>query len=165
MKTKKVLIVDDDIDVIIALETILKKEGVTVISANDKIAGKELALQEKPDLAILDVMMSTHFEGFELAKDIVENDELKNTKVLMQTSIDILTTTKGLVQDMAREYRKSSEWKDLDVILVKNITDKSAGIDYKAEDGKTVFFHVDGFIKKPVNADNLIPEMKRILGV
>jgi len=36
METKKILIVDDDIDVITIIETILKKEGYTVISANDK---------------------------------------------------------------------------------------------------------------------------------
>ena len=59
METKKILIVDDDIDVITIIETILKKEGYTVISANDKKEGMKKIREEKPDLAILDVMMTT----------------------------------------------------------------------------------------------------------
>ncbi len=61
MKTKKVLIVDDDIDVITVVETILTHEGYEVISANNKKEGMEKIRSEKPDLAILDVMMTTHY--------------------------------------------------------------------------------------------------------
>jgi hypothetical protein len=81
----------------------------------------------------------------------------------MQTSIDVLTTTKPDVQAMAREFRKSPGFKDLHVILVKDINTDSAGVDYLAEDGTSVWFPVDGFIKKPVEAKKVIPEVKRIL--
>lgn len=165
METKKIIIVDDDIDIIVTIETILKKEGFTVISANDKVQGKKLMLSEKPDLAILDVMMTTHYEGFELAKDIIEDAALRNTKVMMQTSIDILTTTKESVQEMAREYRKDPNCKDLQVLLVKNVATGKAGVDYKAENGKSIWFPVDGFVRKPVDAKTIVPEVKRILGL
>ncbi|RLD85805.1 MAG: hypothetical protein DRJ09_12485 [Bacteroidetes bacterium] len=89
MKSGKILIVDDNYDVITTLETILQNNGYHTISASDKKEGKILALNEKPDLAILDVMMTTHYEGFELAKEFAENEDLRNIKVLMQTSIDI----------------------------------------------------------------------------
>lgn len=163
MKTKKVLIVDDDIDVITVIETILKKEGYTVISANDKVEGKKLALKEKPDLAILDVMMTTHYEGFELAKDIIEDPRLAGMKVLMQTSIDVMTTTNPSVQAMAREYRLDESYKELQVLLIKDILSGNAGIDYRAENGDSIWLPVDGFLRKPADAKKLLPEIKRVL--
>ena len=164
METKKILIVDDDIDVITIIQTILKKEGYEVIYANDKVEGMKKIREEKPDLAILDVMMTTHYEGFELAKEINDDPELSKLPVLMQTSIEILTTTKPDVQAMAREFRKNPGFKDLHVILVKDINSGQAGVDYLSEDGKSIWFPVDGFVRKPVDGKKIIPEIKRILG-
>ncbi|NVO01672.1 MAG: response regulator [Bacteroidetes bacterium] len=165
MKTKKIVIVDDDIDVITIIQTILSKEGYKVTFANDKVEGMKKIKEEKPDLAILDVMMTTHYEGFELAKEINDDPELKGMKVLMQTSIDILTTTKPDVQEMAREFRKNPGFKDLHVILVKDINTGKAGVDYLSEDGKSIWFPVDGFVRKPVDAKIIVPEIKKILGL
>ncbi|MCK9612475.1 MAG: response regulator [Bacteroidales bacterium] len=162
METKKILIVDDDIDVITIIQTILQKEGYKVIAANDKIEGMKKIREEKPDMAILDVMMTTRYEGFELAKEITDDPQLSKMPVLMQTSIDILTTTKPDVQAMAREFRKNPGFKDLHVILVKDINTGKAGVDYLSEDGKSIWFPVDGFIRKPVDAKRLLPELKRI---
>jgi CheY-like chemotaxis protein len=164
METKKILIVDDDIDVITIIQTILKKEGYEIISANDKKEGMKKIREEKPDLAILDVMMTTHYEGFELAKEIIDATILQKLPVLMQTSIDILTTTKPDVQAMAVEFRKNPGFKDLHVILVKDINTDKAGIDYLSEDGKSIWFPVDGFLKKPVDSKKVLSEIKRILG-
>jgi len=163
MEAKKILIVDDDIDVITIIETILQKEGFQVISASDKKEGMKKIREEKPDLAILDVMMTTHYEGFELAKEISDDPELAKMAVLMQTSVDILTTTKPDVQAMAREFRKNPGFKDLHVILLKDIISGKAGIDYLSEDGRSIWFPVDGFLKKPVDAKKVIPEITRIL--
>lgn len=160
--TKKILIVDDDIDVITVVEAILRKEGYEVISASSKEEGIEMLKNEKPDLAILDVMMTTHYEGFELANEIYNNPELKEIPFLMQTSIDVLTTTKVSVLDMAREFRKDPNYKDLQVLLVKNITDGTAAIDYRTSEGKSILFPVGGFLSKPANANKLLPEIERL---
>ncbi len=160
-KTKKILIVDDDIDVITVVKTILSKEGYEVISAMNKNEGIEKLRSEKPDLAILDVMMTTHYEGFELAQEILNNEEFKDIPFLIQSSIDILVTSKASVQDMAREFRKDPNFKDLQVLLVKNISDGSAGIDYKDEDGKSHWFPVRGFIRKPVEAKKVLEEVNK----
>lgn len=164
MKTaKKILIVDDDVDVINVVEAILTKEGHQVISASNKEDGIEMLRNEKPDLAILDVMMTTHYEGFEIANEIYNNPELKEIPFLMQTSIDVLTTTKASVVDMAREFRKDPNYKDLQVLLVKNITNGTAAIDYRTADGKSILFPVGGFLSKPANANKLLPEIERLL--
>lgn len=163
MESKKILIVDDDIDVITVIETILTKEGYTVISANDKKAGMKKIKEEKPDMAILDVMMTTQYEGFELAQEINALSETQRVPILMQTSIDILTTTKPDVQAMAREFRKNPGFKDLHVILLKDINSGKSGVDYLSEDGKSIWFPVDGFVKKPVDSKKILPEINRIL--
>ena len=161
METKKILLVDDDVDVITAVKAILTKEGYKVIEAVNKTEGLEKLRNEKPDLAILDVMMTTHFEGFELAQEILANPEFKEIPFLIQSSIDILVTTKASVQEMAREFRKDPNFKDLQVLLVRNINEGSAGIDYKGEDGTTYWFPVRGFIRKPVEAAMLLEEIKK----
>jgi CheY-like chemotaxis protein len=163
MEPRKVVIVDDDIDVITVIETILRKEGFQVFSANDKVEGMKTIREVKPDLAILDVMMTTHYEGFELAKEITETPELKGMPVLMQTSIDVLVTTKPDVQAMAREFRKNPGFKELHVICIKDTVSQKAGVDYLSENGESIWFPVDGFIRKPVDAKRLLPEIQRIL--
>jgi len=158
---KKILVVDDDIDVITVLKTILTKEGYEVIYAVSKEEGIEKLRKGKPNLVILDVMMTTHFEGFDMAREMLSNPEFANVPFLIQSSIDILVTSKASVQEMAREYRKDPNFKDLQVILLKNISDGTAGIDYKGEDGKTYWFPVRGFIRKPVDATKILEEIKK----
>lgn len=155
------MVVDDDIDIITVLKAILTKEGYEVISAVSKEEGLEKLRTEKPNLAILDVMMTTYYEGFDLARAMLNNPEFKNIPFLIQSSIDILVTSKASVQEMAREYRKDPNFKDLQVILLKNISDGTAGIDYKGEDGQTYWFPVKGFIRKPVDATKIIEEIKK----
>lgn len=164
MEAKKILIVDDDMDVVTMVETILTKAGYNVISATNKMEGMEMIRNEKPDLSILDVMMSTHYEGFELAKEILDDPNLVKMPILMQTSIEVLTTTRPDVQAMAREFRKNPGFKDLHVILIRDITSGKAGVDYLSENGDTIWFPVDGFLRKPVSFSALIPEIQRILG-
>lgn len=163
MKKAKILVVDDDIDVITVLEQILTHEGYEVISAFNKKEGIELALNENPDLAILDVMMTTHYEGFEMAREFVDNPKLRHIHTLMETSIEVLMTTKPSVQAMAREFRNDPNYKELQVILIRDIVTGNSGIDYRAEDGRSVWVPVDGFIRKPVDRSRVIPEVERIL--
>lgn len=162
--SKKVLIVDDDIDVINIVETILKNEGYTVITANDKKEGIKKLQENQPDLAILDVMMTTHFEGFELAKEIGDVQKTKKIPVLIQTSIEVLDTTDPDVIGMAREYRRQFKNRELDVLLIQNNKHNLAGIDYINTLGQNVYISVDGFVRKPVEMKSLLREVKRLIG-
>jgi len=164
MNTQKVLIVDDDFYIKNVLSTILESAEFEVITASNKNEGVQKAKAEKPDLAILDVIMTTHYEGFEMAEEMVNDPELKNIPFLMHTSIDVLTTNKDSVREMAREFRKDPQYKELQVILVKDIVSGNAGIDYRTEDGQTVWIPVGGFLKKPVDPEKLIKEVKSLIG-
>lgn len=163
MENKKILVVDDDVDVVAVLETILENEGYQVVTAHNKVDGIKKALAEKPAIAILDVMMTTHFEGFELAKEMFENPELKSIPRLMQTSIDVLSTNNPDVIGMAREFRKNPDYKELEVLLIEDNKTRKAGIDYRTRDGKNMWVPVDGFLHKPVDSKKLLPEIKRLL--
>lgn len=160
---KKILLVDDDIDVISVVETILENEGYEVITALNKEEGLKKARSMKPDLAILDVMMTTQFEGFELAETLIKGNEFKNMPVMMQTSIEIFEANNDDVMKFARYYRENMASKEMDVLLVQDYKSKKAGVDYKDTDGKIHWLSVDGFIRKPVNAKSLLQSIERVL--
>jgi two-component system alkaline phosphatase synthesis response regulator PhoP len=83
MKTK-ILLVDDEKDIVEFLQYNLEQEGFEVISAND---GKEAVerLSEKPDLVVLDVLMPK-MDGFEVCKKIRSMEDFKNTPVIFLTA-------------------------------------------------------------------------------
>ena len=164
MNMKKILVVDDEVDVLNAVSTVLESEGYKVITSDNKEQALKLAKASLPDLAILDVMMSTHYEGFELAKDLVNDPECKNIPILMHTSIEVFTTSEESVREMASEFRQDPNYRELQVILVKDNVSGKAGIDYRTEDGKTVWVPVSGFLEKPVVPDKLLQEVKLLLG-
>jgi CheY-like chemotaxis protein len=160
---KKILLVDDDVDIIAVVETILENDGYEVITAYNKTEGLEMAKREKPDVAILDVMMTTHYEGFELAETFVKNAQFKGMPVLMQTSIEIFESNDDDVMKFAREYRRSMIGKEMEVLLIQDYESNNAGIDYRDKEGKTHWLSVSGFIRKPVNAKTLLDNVQRVL--
>lgn len=163
MNTKKILIVDDDIDITTMLSTILKNKGYEIMTADNKEEAMKIAKTEKPDIAILDVIMTTHYEGFELAKEFQNEPAFSDMPMLIHSSIEVLITTRESVREMAREYRKDPNYKELQVILVKNEATGKAGIDYLSDSGKSVWVPVSGFVAKPVEAERILPEVERLI--
>ena len=84
---KKVLVIDDDIDFVESIVNLLEARGYDVISASNGQEGVEKASAEKPDLILLDVMMTTKDEGFNVARKLHEIKELKGTPVIMVTGV------------------------------------------------------------------------------
>lgn len=80
----KILLVDDEKDIIEFLEYNLVQEGFDVISANDGLQALD-KLSEKPDLIVLDVLMPK-MNGYEVCTRIRENDRYKNIPVLFLTA-------------------------------------------------------------------------------
>ncbi len=88
MKNAKIIIVDDDPDYIDVLKTILEREQYTVVTAGDRTEGMEKIRNEKPDLAILDVMMSTWQDGFEMSRQLKKDPQLRDIPILMLTVVE-----------------------------------------------------------------------------
>ncbi|MBU2509808.1 response regulator [bacterium] len=87
MKIKKeILLVDDDLDILDSLSIILKSNGYSVQTAiNGQEALKSL-ITKKPDLMILDIMMTTETEGFDLAYELKNKPEFENLPVIIMSS-------------------------------------------------------------------------------
>ena len=128
MGSAKILIVDDDVDLTKAMQTILESHDYTVLTAADREEGMEKIRTDKPDLAILDVMMSTWEDGFEMARELKKDPELKKMPILILTSVKDRT-----------------------------------GIDFKPTAGDPTWCPVDGFLDKPVEPDQLLEEVQRLL--
>ena len=96
----KILIVDDDPDIVLAVRMSLEAEGHEVIEAVSGADGIEKIKSEEPDLIILDVMMETKTEGFQLALKLRSQDpsseyiQYKNIPILMLTAIHSTTPLK-----------------------------------------------------------------------
>ncbi len=88
MENVKILIVDDDLDFTKALQITLESKQYTVVTAADRIEGMEKISAEKPDLLILDVMMSTWQDGFEMARELKKDTEFKDIPILMLTGVE-----------------------------------------------------------------------------
>jgi CheY-like chemotaxis protein len=93
----KILVIDDDPDIVTAVTLALSSAGHQVVAANSGKQGLEKIQEEKPELIILDVMMETHTEGFQLALKLHSPDpasdlkQFKNIPILMLTAIHSTT--------------------------------------------------------------------------
>ncbi len=82
---QKVLIVDDEPDILEFLKYNLKKEQYQVLTASNGRDGIELAIKELPDLIILDIMMP-EMDGIEVCRRLREMDEFKQTLIAFLTA-------------------------------------------------------------------------------
>lgn len=93
----KILIIDDDPDIVLAVRLCLEDAGHEVLEAGNGTEGLETIKTERPDLIILDVMMDTTTEGFQLSLKLRSPDptseyaEFSDIPILMLTSIHTTT--------------------------------------------------------------------------
>ena len=72
---RKILVVDDEESIVKIIEYNLKKEGYEVLSAFDGEEGYKLAVEGKPDLILLDIMMPK-MDGYEVCKKVRERSDV-----------------------------------------------------------------------------------------
>ena len=83
----KILVVDDDADLVEATSNLLRARNYTVVSALNGEEGYTKAKEEKPDLMLLDVMMTHDSEGFEIARRLKEDPATKSIPVIIVSGI------------------------------------------------------------------------------
>jgi CheY-like chemotaxis protein len=105
MTDKKVLVVDDEQDAIIFLVTILKKEGLKVITAMNGEEGLAKAQSENPDLVILDVEMPK-LSGFQVFDAMRKEDSTKDIPIIMLTGVKEKTGIGFSSEEMGEFYGK-----------------------------------------------------------
>ncbi|MFH1800779.1 MAG: response regulator [Candidatus Omnitrophota bacterium] len=83
----KVLVIDDDPDMVESIRVVLESQGYDVSSAINGLEGLTLTKREKPDLIILDIMMPEGMDGFEVAREIKKDPQIQRIPILMLTAI------------------------------------------------------------------------------
>lgn len=79
---KKVLVVDDEEDILELLSIILEESNIKVLKARDGLGALEIARKEKPDLVLLDIMMP-EIDGWEVLKMLKIDEETREIPVAM----------------------------------------------------------------------------------
>ncbi|HAL46099.1 MAG: hypothetical protein A2Y12_10745 [Planctomycetes bacterium GWF2_42_9] len=111
---KKILIVDDDTDFIEQLEVMLKQASYDIDKTYSKAEAEEYLQKNKPDLAIVDLMMENTDSGFALCYHIKK--QYNNLPVIMVTAV---TNETGFQFDAATKEEKT--WIRADAFLAKPI--------------------------------------------
>ena len=132
---KKILIVDDDPDIVESLSLVLGQQGYTTVGAGGPEEGMEKVHSERPDLIVLDVMMPTGSEGFHFVWDLRKDPDpaSRELPIIMLTAV----------------HESSSE---------KFYPDQTDGV-YQPNE----YLPVQAFFDKPVPFDELVAEVKRLL--
>ena len=99
--SKKIMIVDDEPNIVLALKFLMEEEGYDVHYCYDGETAVENVTKVAPDLIILDVMMPGR-DGFSVAKYIRNQSSLDNTAI-------IFLTAKGTSQDKMEGYDSGAE--------------------------------------------------------
>ena len=110
---QRILIVDDEPNIVISLEFLMKKEGFEIAVATDGEAALRLASEFRPDLILLDIMMPKK-SGFEVCQALRADPALAAIKVVMLTAKGRETeVAKGLALGADAYITKPFSTKDL----------------------------------------------------
>jgi len=85
MVKKRILVVDDEVDMVEGIKIMLEADNYEVIAAFDGQEGLQKAQEERPDLILLDVMMPK-MDGFETLRRIRADSETQHIPVIMLTA-------------------------------------------------------------------------------
>ena len=101
--TKKILIIDDEPDIVMYLKVLLENNGYSVVTASNGLEGMDLARTERPDLVCLDIMMPRK-TGVALYQEIKTDPKLKKLPCIIISAYESAYSFKGqafrrLVQD------------------------------------------------------------------
>lgn len=85
MAQEKILVVDDESHIVELISYNLNSAGYKVVTANNGLDAVKIAIEEKPALILLDLMIPG-MDGFDVCKEIRGNKELKGTSIIMLTA-------------------------------------------------------------------------------
>ena len=93
---KKILIVDDEPSIIVALQFLMEQNGYQTLVAFSGEEAMETIAEHRPDLILLDIMLPV-VDGFEVCQRVRENPEWSNIRIVLVTALGSeVNVTKGL---------------------------------------------------------------------
>ena len=133
MDKPKILIIDDDPDLVESMQITLEANDYQVESAYNGPEGLRLVKEINPDLIILDVMMDSITEGFQVSYQLRSQDPQSEYRAY--SNIPILMVT-GISQKMHMKFSPQTD-----------------------ED----YLPVDEFVEKPIQLDALLEKIKKLI--
>lgn len=106
---KKIVIVDDDAVILDGFKNAFKKAGFEVFAASDGEEGLKLALEKKPDIILLDIMLP-QMDGLAVLEKIKQDSWGKGAHVILLTNRSDNETIAKAVQEGGFEYLLKSQW-------------------------------------------------------
>ena len=99
---KRILIVDDDPDLVEAVSIILEGKGYTVAAAYGGVEGLKKAKAEHPDLIVLDVMMPDK-DGYAVCKELKADKKYRSIPILLLTAVVANIPTTKYTHQMGKD--------------------------------------------------------------
>ncbi len=130
MSNPRILLVDDDDDYIEATTLVLEANGYDVVAAHDGKEGFEKAKSELPQIILVDLMMNTINEGYELVRDIRSDDRFGEVPLIMISAAHQVEEFKNA------NFAPDDVWFPIDTFMDKPV------------DFKVLLGHLDKLIKK-----------------
>ncbi|MBX2975499.1 MAG: response regulator [Ignavibacteriaceae bacterium] len=112
----KILLVDDDPDILEQTKVMLESRGYNVVTADSSDGAWKMFNQEKPDAVLLDLIMEEHDSGFVLSYKIKKDEYGKKIPVMVLTSATYVT---GFKFDSSTTEER--EWLKCDAVLNKPV--------------------------------------------
>jgi len=139
---KKILIVDDEPDIVTFVGAILAENGYASVSAKDGVEGLELLYKENPDLVLLDLMMPKK-SGISMFQELRKDPKMSQTPVVVVTGVSEVTGV---------DFRN--------FMYKQTLKDEKKFVETT---GLTKYTIPDGYVEKPIDPDVLIKAIKKAL--
>lgn len=111
---KTILVIDDDASLVESVTEVLASEGYSVVSASNGEEGFRKATEVKPDLILLDVMMTHDSEGFDIAKRLKQDEITRKMPVIIITGI-------RKAKRLPFSYEPDEDWLPVKAVLEKPV--------------------------------------------
>jgi DNA-binding response OmpR family regulator len=115
---KKILLVEDDLDLSNLYKEFLSASGFEVLTAGDKEGGLKMTLQSDVDFILLDVMLAGDTSGLDLLKDLRKDEKGKDIPVVVLTNVAKNEEKEKALKLGAKEYLVKAASKPQEVVKV-----------------------------------------------
>jgi two-component system, OmpR family, alkaline phosphatase synthesis response regulator PhoP len=140
MKAKRILLVDDDRDLVAGVKAFLEARGYAVDTAHSGIEAGERLAARRPDLVVLDIMMDYDTDGFNVAFKLREEPETERIPVIIMSGFTRELETKTHIFEpmmyrewpAARFFEKPVKLADLAAAIAELLAEAEAPLAEKA---------------------------------
>ena len=87
MQAKRIVVVDDDPDVLAISKVTLESAGYQVSTASERAEGLSMIRTTRPDLIVLDVMMDTWQDGFTMARELRTDQDFARVPIIIMSAV------------------------------------------------------------------------------